>query len=131
MWPGAGMQFVKFHCQSHSGSTTPGLDGHSGSPSDGSWMSRSSPQRMFRSVEPEVQTLSETCSSERAGVGAGVIAGDSAAAGGGGVISLSSFPGQLCVLTPRFRVPARGGPLACRAPCSARGMLTGQERVRA
>ena len=55
------------------------------------------------------QTRTETCSSDRAGVGVGVADGVDGAAGGGGVIAFSSLPGQLCVLTPRLRAPARGG----------------------
>lgn len=78
------------------------------------------------------QTRTETCSSDWAGAGLGAAAGEgAAAAAGGGVIAFSSWPGQLWVLTPRFRVPARGGALAGRALGSVRGIFTGQDRVRA
>lgn len=56
----------------------------------------------------ETQTRTDTCSSERADVGGGGAAVDGVAAGVG-VIALSSLPGQLWVLTPRLRAPARSG----------------------
>ncbi|TNN38325.1 hypothetical protein EYF80_051516 [Liparis tanakae] len=87
------------------------------------------PCHRFPVVNTLIATRAETCSSERAGAGGAAAA--AAAAAGAGVAPLTSLPGQLWVLTPRLRGPARGGALAGGAHGSVRGMLTGQERVRA